>query len=131
MIFKKSIWRETTVVAAGELICSSLMVWLWAMLGNYHIHIAWSFLAGSLTMATNHFFLSLTVSAAAERAAQGDISQAQKMIQRSSIIRLLVMGLVLLFGIQLGGNVIALVLPLAFARPILMLAAFFRKKDPA
>ena len=38
------------------------------------------------------------------------------------------MAVALILGIKLGANVIALVLPLAFARPILMLAEFFRKK---
>ena len=39
-----------------------------------------------------------------------------------------VRGIALVVAIKLGANVIALVLPLAFVRPILLLAEFFRKK---
>ena len=79
-------------------------------------------------MIANYFFMAVTVSLAADRAEQGDPKGAQNMIQLSSIVRLAVMGVVLVIGIKLGANVIALVLPLAFARPILLLAEFFRKK---
>ena len=51
------------------------------------------------------------------------------MIQLSGIVRLVIMGLFLVVGIKLGANVIALALPLLFARPVLLLAEFFRKKD--
>ena len=40
----------------------------------------------------------------------------------------LLMGGLLLVGIKGGGDVIALVLPLLFLRPVLMLGEFFRKK---
>jgi hypothetical protein len=79
-------------------------------------------------MIANYFFMAVTVSLAADRAERGEVEQAKKMVQTSSVFRLLAMGLVLFLGIKLGANVIALVLPLAFARPILMLAEFFRKK---
>ena len=38
------------------------------------------------------------------------------------------MGVALVVGIKLGAYVIALALPLAFLRPILMVTEFFRKK---
>jgi len=65
---------------------------------------------------------------AADRAENGNPKGAQTMIQLSGIVRLIVMGIALVVAIKLGANVIALVLPLAFVRPILLLAEFFRKK---
>jgi membrane-associated HD superfamily phosphohydrolase len=125
---KKIVFKETAIVAVGELICSALMVGIFAALGYFRMNVLWSALAGSAVMIANYFFMAVTVSLAADRAQKGDVQQAQKMVQLSSAVRLLVMGVALFLGIKLGANVVALVLPLVFARPILMLAEFFRKK---
>ena len=125
---KKIVFKETAIVAVGELICSALMVGIFAALGYFRMNVLWSALAGSAVMISNYFFMAVTVSLAADRAQKGDVQQAQKMVQLSSAVRLLVMGVALFLGIKLGANVVALVLPLVFARPILMLAEFFRKK---
>ena len=50
------------------------------------------------------------------------------MVQLSSTVRLVCMGVILFGGIKLGANVIALVLPLVFLRPVLMVAEFFWKE---
>jgi CBS domain containing-hemolysin-like protein len=119
------------VIAIGELICSAVMVGVFAMLGFFRWNVLWSALAGSVLMVLNFFFLSVTVSLASDRAAQGEVKSAQKMIQTSSTVRLLVLGVALLAGIKIGANPLALLLPLAFQRPILMVAEFFRKKGDA
>lgn len=125
---RKLVLKETAIIAVGELICSAVMVGIFAALGYFQMNVLWGALAGSCVMTANYFFMAVTVSLAADRAERGDVQQAQKMVQLSSTVRLLVMGAVLFVGIKLGANVIALVLPLAFARPILMLTEFFRKK---
>lgn len=123
--------KETAIIAAGELLCSVVMVGIFAALGYFRMNVLWSAIAGSIIITLNYFFMAVTVTLASERAVEGDAKQAQTMIQTSSILRLLVMGVLLFIGIRLGANVIALVLPLAFQRPILMLSKFFRKKDDA
>lgn len=125
---RKIVFRETAIIAIGELVCAAAMVGVFAALGYFRMNVLWGALAGCLTMTANYFFMAVTVTLAADRAAKGEVKQAQNMVQLSSIVRLVLMGLVLFVGIKLGANVIALVLPLAFARPILMLAEFFRKK---
>lgn len=125
---RKLVFRETAIIAIGELICSAAMVVVYAALGFFQLNVLWSALAGSLVMTVNYFFMAVTVSLAADRAQSGQVQQAQKMVQLSSVIRLLCMGVAMAVGIKLGANVIALVLPLAFYRPILMVAEFFRKK---
>lgn len=125
---RKIVFKETAIIAVGELILSGIMVGIFAALGHFQWNVLWGALAGSAVMIANYFFMAVTVSLAADRAQQGDVEQAKKMVQMSSVGRLIAMGLVLFLGIKLGANVIALVLPLAFARPILMLAEFFRKK---
>lgn len=125
---RKIVFRETAILAAGELICSAIMVGVFALLGYFQMNVLWSALVGCAVIILNFFFMSVTVSLAADRAQQGDPKAGQNMIQLSSVVRLILMGAALFVGIKAGGNVIALVLPLAFQRPILMLAEFFRKK---
>ena len=125
---RRIVFKETAIIAIGELILSGIMVGIFAALNRFQWNVLWGALAGSAVMIANYFFMAVTISLAADRAQQGDVEQAKKMVQLSSVGRLIAMGLVLFLGIRLGANVIALVLPLAFARPILMLAEFFRKK---
>ncbi len=125
---RKVVFKETAIIAVGELICSAIMVGVFAALDMFQMHILWSAFAGSLIMIANYFFMAVTVSLAADRAEKGQVEEAQKLIKLSSTVRLLVMAAALLIGVRLGGNVVALALPLVFARPILLLAEFFRKK---
>lgn len=125
---RKIVFRETAIIALGELICSAVMVGAFAALGYFRMNVLWGALGGCAVMIANYFFMAVTVSLAADRAEKGQVQQAQKMVQFSSAVRLVAMAAVLFVGIKLGANVVALVLPLVFARPILMLAEFFRKK---
>lgn len=125
---KKLVFRETGIIAIGELVCSGLMVGVFAALGRFDMSVLWGALFGSLVMTANYFFMAVTVSLAADRAAQGQVESAKKSVQLSSTVRLLCMAGAMILAIKLGTDPIATVLPLAFARPILMLAEFFRKK---
>jgi len=125
---RKIVLQETAIIGIGELICSGIMVGVFAAFDKLNAGVLISALAGSLLMTANYFFMAVTASLAANRAEKGEVAEAKKMIRLSSTVRLLLLGLMLFAGIKLGGNVIALALPLIFARPILMLAAFFRKK---
>ncbi len=125
---RKIVFRETAIIAVGELICSAIMVCIFAALGYFSMTVLWSALGGCLVMIANYFFMAVTVSLAADRAEGGEVQQAQKMVQLSSTVRLIAMAAALFIGVKLGANVVALALPLVFARPILMLGEFFRKK---
>lgn len=125
---KKIVLQETAYMIIGELVLSAIMVGIFAALGKFNLAVLFSALGGSLVITGNHFFMAITVNLAIDRAARGEVEQAQKMVRLSSVVRLLAMGGLLFLGIKLGANVLALVLPLAFSRPILMVAEFFRKK---
>lgn len=125
---QKIVYKETAIIAVGELVLSAITVSVFAALGFFKMNVLWGALTGCLVMIVNYFFMAVTVSLAADRAEQGNTKGAQAMIQLSGVVRLVVMGIALVVAIKLGANVIALVLPLAFVRPILMLAEFFRKK---
>ena len=128
MDHRKTVLKETGAVAVGELVCSALMVGVFAALGYFQMNVLWGALAGSIVMIANYFFMAITVNLAADRAEKGEVTQAKKMVQISSTVRLVFMGVALVVGIKLGANVIALALPLAFLRPILVVTEFFRKK---
>ena len=128
---RKEVMKETVLVTVGVLLCSAAMVGVFAALGQFSLNVVLSALAGSLIIILNYFFLAVTVTLAADKAEQGDAEKAKKMIRLSPVLRLAVMAAALFIGIKLGGNVIALVLPLVFLRPVLMLGEFFRKKGDA
>lgn len=125
---RKVVLRESAVMAVGELICSALTVAVFAALGYFKMNVLWGVLTGSLIMIANYFFMAVTINLASDKAEAGQVKQAQNMVQISSAVRLLCMGAALVLGIKLGANAIALLLPLAFFRPILMVWEFFRKK---
>ena len=125
---REIVLKETAIVAVGELILSAAMVGVFAALGYFQMNVLWGALLGCAVTVVNYFFMAVTVSLAADKAQEGQVQQAQKMVRLSSVVRLAVMAVALFVGIRLGANVLALVLPLLFQRPILMLAEFFRKK---
>ena len=120
--------KETVLVTVGVLLLSALMVGVFAVLGKFSLNVVISALTGSMVIILNYFFLAVTVSLASDKAAQGKADEAKKMLRLSPVVRLFVMAVALFVGIKVGGNVIALVLPLVFLRPVLMLGEFFRKK---
>lgn len=125
---RKVVMNETAVIAVGELVCSGVMVGVFAALGHFDLTVLWSALAGCGIVIANYFFLAVVVSLAADKAESGEVERAKKMVQTSSMVRLLCLGIALFLCIWLGANVIALALPLVFMRPILMVAEFFGKK---
>ena len=128
---RKDVLKQTGMVAAGVLLCSGVMVAVYAALGRFSLNVVISALVGSATIILNYFFMAVTVTLAADKAQAGEPAAGQKMIQLSSVVRLLLMGVVLFVAIKAGGNVLALVLPLAFLRPVLMIGEFFGKKGEA
>ena len=125
---RKIVFRETSIVAIGELILTAVMIGIFAALGYFRWNVFWGGIVGAAIMIINHFFLAITVSLAADRAQHGEAKAAQNMIKLSSTVRLVIMGVAVVLAIKLGGNVLAVLLPMLFVRPILMLAEFFGKK---
>ena len=125
---RKIVYKETAIVAAGEAMCCAIMLVVFAALDLFSTEVLWSALVGAVVMTVNYFFMAVTVCQSADRAEQGQVKQAKNMVQISSVVRLVVMGVILLACIRMGANVVALLLPLVFVRPILMIGEFFRKK---
>ena len=125
---RKNALKEVLVIAVGELVCTSIMLAIFALLGYFSVRVLFSGIAGAVIITVNYFFMAVVVELAADRAEKGQVEQAKKMISLSSLVRLLCLGIALYVGIKLGANIVALVLPLVFVRPILLVAEFFGKK---
>jgi len=126
---RKIVLKETALIALGELICVAIMCGVYALLGRFSTAVLLGGLVGLAVAAGNFFFLAVVATLAADKAQAGDPEGGKKMMKSSYPIRLLVMAVVLVLCARSGAfDVIALVLPLVFVRPILTLAEFFRKK---
>ena len=125
---RKVVLHQTLTVAVGVLLCTAAMVGVFAALGKFEWDVLWGALVGWLAISLNHLFLGITVSNAADRAEKGETKAAQNMVSLSSTVRLVCMGGAVVLAIMLGANAVAAALPLLFARPVLMVTEFFRKK---
>lgn len=126
---RKLVFKETAVIAVGEAICVALMCLIYALIGKFNASVLLGGLVGLLLATGNFFFLAVIATLAADRAEAQDVVGGQKLMKSSYPIRLLVLaGLLVLCAWSGVFDVLALVLPLAFVRPILTIAEFFKKK---
>lgn len=125
---KKIVWQETGIVAAGVLLCTALMIGVFAMLGKFDFSVVLGGAVGALLAIGNFFFMAVGVTLAADKAEKQEVNAGKLLARNSYLIRLLVLA-VLLFACAKSGvfNLFALVLPLIFVRPTLTIAEFFRK----
>ena len=126
---RKLVFQETGIIALGEAICVVLMCGAYALIGKWSLSVLLGGLVGWLVATGNFFFLAVVATLASDKAEAGDVESGQKLMKSSYPIRLLVMAVVLILCAKSGYfDVLALVLPLAFVRPVLTAAEFFRKK---
>lgn len=120
--------KETAIVAIGVLLCSCVMIGIFALLGYLDLSVLLGAVIGSILSIANFLFMAIVASLAADRAEAGDVAGGQKLIKSAYPIRLLVLALVLFACAKSGYfNLISLVLPLIFVRPTITIAEFFRK----
>lgn len=126
---RKYILLQTAVVLIGELVLSALMTGIFAALGYFDLSVVLGALAGSFIATANHLVLMLGVLAAASKAEKQDVKGGQMLIQISYTGRLLGLFLILVLCAKSDiFNLLALVIPLVFTRPLLTIAEYFNKK---
>ena len=126
---RKIVLKETALIAAGELVCVAVMCAVYALIGKFALSVVLGGLVGLLVATGNFFFMAMAATLAADKAEAQDVEGGKKLMKGSYPIRMLVMAGVLILCAKSGFfNVVALVLPLLFVRPILTIAEFFRKK---
>ena len=129
---RKFVIKESLLILAGQAVCCAVMVGIFALLGNYDTSVLLGALFGGLIATLNFFFMAVAATIASDKAVNQDVKGGQATVQFSYFARLAVMAIVLFALVKSGlCNVIAVVLPLAFNRPILTIFEFFRKGDPS
>ena len=126
---RRFVLKETALIAAGEVVCVALMCGVYALIGKFALSVLFGGLVGLLVATGNFFFLAVAATLASDKAEAGDPAGGQKLMRSSYPIRLLAMAAILILCAKSGFfDVIALVVPLLFVRPILTIAEFFKKK---
>ena len=126
---RKIVFKETALIASGELICVAIMCGVYAIIGKFALSVVLGGLVGLLVATGNFFFMAVAATLAADKAEAQDVEGGKKLMKGSYPIRMLVMAGILILCAKSGVfDVLALVLPLVFVRPILTVAEFFRKK---
>lgn len=126
---RKFVLKQTLIIFVGVLIFSALMCGVYALLGKFSLKVVLGGLVGTVVATGNFFFMAMVATLAADRAQQQDVETGKKMLKGSYPLRLLVMAAVLvLCAISGWFDVLALVLPLVFVRPVLTITEFFKKK---
>ena len=126
----RDIFEQTGRLAVVVALCIAAMLAVYALAGRFDNAVLIGALVGFVLAMGNFLSLSITVSNALDRAANGGSPQkAQLEIQTSSVVRpvVLVIIYILLFRAKLCGPVAA-ILPLLFAQVCIKLIEFFRKE---
>ena len=125
---RKFVLKQTAIIAIGEAVCVAAMIGIFALLGQFNMAVLWGGLVGLVLSVLNFFLMAVGAMLAADKAQQQDVKGGQATIRNSMLLRLALMALVLVaFSISGICNVLAMLLPLAFTRPILTLVDFFGK----
>lgn len=129
---RKFVLKETAIVLLGEVLCSTAMVGVFALLGAYDSSVLLGAIVGSLLATLNFFFMAIGASLAADQAENQNVKGGQAMLKSSYTLRMVLL-FVILFAFAKSGlcNIFAMALPLVFFRPILTIAEFFRKPGEA
>lgn len=128
MNIRKFILRETALLAVAETVCVAAMVGVFALLGYFDYTVVLGGVIGGILSIGNFFFMAVASDAAADKAVEQDVKQGKSAMKASYRIRLVVIGVLLFLFAKSGHcNVLALVCPLFFVFPSIMVIEFFRK----
>ena len=126
---RKIVWTQTAKIAIGEAVCLALMYGVYALLQRLALPVILGGLVGTVLAIGNFFFMAVIATLAADKAEAQDVEGGQKLMNSSYPIRILVLAAVLILCARSEWfDVLTLVLPLLFVRPILMISEFFAKK---
>ena len=125
---RKYILQQSGIILAGELLCSAVMVGIFALLGRYDTAVLLGAAFGSILSTANFFFMAMGAMIAADKAEAQNVKGGQATIHTSYFLRMAGLFVIMLALVKSGlCNAIALVLPLVFTRLILTVNEFFRK----
>lgn len=123
------ITNQTVAVAVGQLIGAAVMVVVFALIGKFQMTVLYGALAGAIVAFFNYFAMVYLANKAADKAEAQDVAGGQKLIHLSYTGRMIGLFAVLILLAKSGWfHPLALVLPLAFTRPILTVRELVGRK---
>lgn len=127
---RKIVYKETLMIVIGEVICIAAMFGIFALLKKFDTSVLLGGLIGGAVAIGNFFAMAIGTSLAADKAEAQDVKGGKALLQISFFARYAIMFIVLFAGAKSGYcNLVALLLPLVFVRPVLTFGEFFRKKE--
>lgn len=113
-------FQQMIALVAGQTLCVAVMLGIYALLGRFSAKVLLGGVAGMTLAVLNFLAMSVLAGLAADKAEQQDVPGGQKLIQLSYAGRLIGLFLLLVLCAKSGWfDLLALVLPLTFTRPIL------------
>lgn len=126
---RKIALHETLIILIGQIIGVAIMFAMFALLGKFDSRVLLGGLVGGVLAVLHFFSLAIVATLAADKAEAQDVAGGQKLVKAAYPIRLLALAGLLFVCAKSGYfHVVALVVPLAFTRPTITVAEFFRKK---
>ena len=124
---RKYVYQETAIIV-GEIICVAVMFAVFLLLDRFDQTVLLGGILGAVVSILNFFFMAVCANLAADKAEAQNVKGGQAIIRFSFLIRQVVMWIILFAALKSKlFNIIALLLPLVFTRPILTVGEFFRK----
>ena len=125
---RKLVIKQTITIAVGQAVCVAAMIGIFALLGQFNTSVLLGGVVGGVLAVLNFLTMAISAMIAADKAMEQDVKGGQATVRMSMILRLAVIAIVLIAFAKSGlCNVLAMVLPLAFTRPVLMFTEFFGK----
>lgn len=125
---RKLVIKQTITIAVGQAVCVAAMIGIFALLGQFNTSVVLGGVVGGVLSVLNFLTMAIGAMIAADKAMEQDVKGGQATVRMSMLLRLAVIAVVLIAFAKSGlCNVLAMVLPLAFTRPVLMFTEFFGK----
>ena len=121
--------RKTLVLLVGQAFCVTAACGVFALLDRFGRSVVLGGIIGAAIAVGNFFLMAVAADRAADQAVGQDVKGGKATIKHSYTVRTIAI-FVVLFALAKSGlcHAVALVLPLVFVRPILMVSEFFRKE---
>ncbi len=125
---RKYVLKQTAIIALGQVLCVGAMIGMFALVGQLDRSVVVGGVVGGALAVLNFLAMAVGAMMAADKAVEQDVKGGKATVRSSMIGRLVLLAIVMIVFAKSGlCNVLAMVLPLAFTRPILTLSAFFGK----
>ena len=121
--------RKTLILALGQLACIGAICGVYGLLGRFDRTVLLGVIVGAVVAVANFFLMALAVDRAADQAVEQNVKGGKATVRVSYTLRLIIM-FVIFFAFAKSGlcNALAMVLPVALVRPIIMMTGFFSKE---